>query len=166
MTWKENLARVLGGMILGVLAALMFMKPQVKTVTEWREKTVTQTAWKTVTKMKVAGMPGATVIIQPDGTTIIYGPMTLDLTASATGESHVTHEGGGKTTVEPAAWSMFGSLGAVASPAWPPSLSWTAQVGKRVGRVLGFDIGAALQVQGKPGLWVPDQAGLALVLTW
>lgn len=156
---------------LGLVLGYFGHKPavEVKEVVKWKERTVTD--WKTRTEyqLKYAGLPGSTVVIQPDGTVIIYGPANLTVTASTTGQGTTTHTGEGEshTATKPAvAWSMLASLGGVVKPAWPPSVTWTAQLGTRVGKVLWFDIGAAIQVQGQPGLWVPERYGLAVIGTW
>jgi hypothetical protein len=91
MSWaarfKERLIAGLGCLVVGVCVGWYLHKAPVKEVIKWQTRI--ETRYQTVEK--IVTRPGATVYLQPDGSTIITGP--VEITRSTSGQSSETTTG-------------------------------------------------------------------------
>ena len=141
--------------VAGALASRLFIKPQVREVIKVQERIVTK--WRTTEHIRT--LPGATVYIGADGSTIISGP--VDITRSSSGEGETNRQT--IATKEPAHWVWL--AGAGASTGWRTAVSIDLYAGRRVGELFGSDIGIVASVGLSPAA-VPKRVGLALITAW
>ena len=165
-TWRRLLYALLAGMAIGAALVLSLRNPQTVERVVTREREVVKWRTTTQTALKYAGVPGSTVVIGSDGSITIYGPATIDLTQSSSGQGEREVVRLVDRRVEVAQpWSWLVSAGAVTRLRWPPAPAWQVMVGHHAGRLLFAELGVAIIAQGVSASG-PDFGGLAVIATW
>lgn len=174
--WRKIWEWKYTGYVVGAVAILWCWGNPKEVTTEkiqWRDRTVTTTKYieSVQTKMKYVGAPGSTTVIDPDGTIHIYGPSTVDLsiTRSVEGSSMTdsTHEGKKETVTMPAPSKFALGAGPVISLRHPVTESKLLVDGVYTfGHLLFFDTGVGGILEAPLGTFVPDYAGIKVVLSW
>lgn len=148
MTWKGWLAIGGGFLLMGFLLGRASLKPQPAEV-----KTVEVVKWRTVEHVHT--LPGATVYLQSDGTTVITGP--VDLNRESEGERALTSQ----SHQAPPPWHVV-----TAASLHYPNPSWEVSLTFRIGEILTFPIGAVVSGEGRLSSYLPTRFGAGIAVSF
>lgn len=164
---KAIKSRYAGWAVAAVVILWFSMNPQVKTVEKVKWKTRTEIQTRVVTNTKFVTNDNAVTTVNPDGTLVVRGGVTVDTTRSETGTERTTTEGTHTKVTTPAGWkARIGASVLVPPPLRLQDMRKQVEADVRIGRILIFDVAGGARVVFPPTSYNVEYYGIALSLTF